>query len=405
MLVNNQQSFNQVRSHGSKKDSNVFASLMQKMNDSEDKQSRGTSNGLAELLEHLLTEDESLLSALMSELSLTEETDLSEVVNMILNDEGLLAKMNELFNDTDDSFQTSINFIEFIDQASLGESDKAKIAELIEAIESELNNYLSGNREDFSAMNLISLMEQWVQVTGNYDVSADEVDMDEKSLKLWQQLLANFKRRNSFATNNHPYKKDAVVTAKDVTNWLAHQMKALSIEDSAVLSAKRPHIVSMANVEQYSLYINQASQTSTAESQLLNQLEQSVKMSRLFVPNSGINQLSFTLRPDNLGEMIVRLVDVQGEMTVKIIVSSQATRNMLEANLHQLKHMFSPQQVVIEEREIAPEELQENNEQDELKEDEDEAGYSEEQKNEQREADEDESFTTYFEQFLLNEEV
>src|SRR5699024_4075522 len=45
-------------------------------------------------------------------------------------------------------------------------------------------------------------------------------------------------------------------------------------------------------------------------------------------------------------------IEMNGEMTVKITVSSQATKKMLEANIHQLKNMFSPHQVVIEKQEI-----------------------------------------------------
>src|SRR5690625_7091782 len=46
--------------------------------------------------------------------------------------------------------------------------------------------------------------------------------------------------------------------------------------------------------------------------------------------------------------MMVRLEEVNGEMTAKIIVTTEAAKKALQSNIHQLKNMFSPHQVVIE---------------------------------------------------------
>ncbi|HLR14534.1 MAG TPA: flagellar hook-length control protein FliK, partial [Bacillota bacterium] len=51
---------------------------------------------------------------------------------------------------------------------------------------------------------------------------------------------------------------------------------------------------------------------------------------------------------EQLGEMTIQLVKIDGEMIAKITVSSQATKSALESNLHQLKNMFAPHQVLIE---------------------------------------------------------
>lgn len=64
-----------------------------------------------------------------------------------------------------------------------------------------------------------------------------------------------------------------------------------------------------------------------------------------------MNQLTITLNPVNLGNITVRLVEVDGEMTVKLLVTSNLTKNALETNIHQLKHVFSPHQISIEREE------------------------------------------------------
>src|SRR5699024_11536505 len=84
------------------------------------------------------------------------------------------------------------------------------------------------------------------------------------------------------------------------------------------------------------------------EQQLMNQFRQVMQTNQFPTLNYGVNQLSIALRPENLGDIFVRFIETNGEMTVKILVTSQVTKQAMEANLHQLKNMFSPHQVIIE---------------------------------------------------------
>src|SRR5699024_6352314 len=122
------------------------------------------------------------------------------------------------------------------------------------------------------------------------------------------------------------------------------------IGNLSITSASLP----MSRVEQYVIYLNtsQTYSSQNAEQQLMEQFQKVIKESRFSATPNGPSQLSLTLRPDNLGEMMVRLTHVNGEMTVKIIVTSEATKEMLQSNIHQLKNMFSPQQVIIEKQEL-----------------------------------------------------
>ena len=101
-------------------------------------------------------------------------------------------------------------------------------------------------------------------------------------------------------------------------------------------------------IEQYVIYTQISSDEDSVSKQLLNQFRQIMKASQFSPTNPSVNHLSMTLKPSNLGEMLVRFVEINGEMTVKILVTSQSTKSMLEGNIHQLKHMFAPHQVMIE---------------------------------------------------------
>lgn len=383
------------------KSSSSFEGFLGRFNQLTTSEENSDSNEAEALIQQLLVENPELLEELSAQLLGSHELDLASLLELIQEDDAVLADLQkQLAQLGNEHFNQSVLPLHFMNNIGDLSEDEFDLEAVLKAAEKELLKYMNGD-ESFSARKLLALMEQWMNAS-NQDLNLDDIEMDEKQLRLWKQLLANYKRRNSFSTNHQSYKKDAVITAKDVTNWLAHQMKVTGIESSEQVST-RGQTLSMANVQQYVLYLNPSSESATLESQLMNQLEQSVKASRLFLPNSGINQLSFTLRPDNLGDMIVRLVEVQGEMTVKILVSSQATKSMLEANLHQLKHLFSPQQVVIEERNITLDDMQDLGEQEDVTEDEEDM-HQENEENKQHD-DDDDAFISYFEQFMLNEEV
>src|SRR5699024_1026662 len=126
-----------------------------------------------------------------------------------------------------------------------------------------------------------------------------------------------------------------------------------------------------------------------------------IKSSR-FLANNGMNQLSIALKPQNMGDMMVKFTQMDGEMTVKIIVSSNMTRHMLESNIKELRHMFSPHQVVIEKQDIGSQYIQ--------KELHDETTYSDEEHQEKQQQDDpkqqnDNDFETTFLELLMNEKV
>src|SRR5699024_11478984 len=59
-----------------------------------------------------------------------------------------------------------------------------------------------------------------------------------------------------------------------------------------------------------------------------------------FLNRSGKMELNLLLKPAHLGHVTIKMTQVDGEMMVKMLVSSQAAKDMLEQNMHQLRHLF-----------------------------------------------------------------
>src|SRR5690625_6366914 len=104
----------------------------------------------------------------------------------------------------------------------------------------------------------------------------------------------------------------------------------------------------MTKVEQLVIFQqNKELRTSTTfEQQLLLKFEEAIRSSQILRANQGPNQLLFHLKPENLGEMMVRLVEVNGEMTAKIIVTTEEAKKALQSNISQLQNMYSPHQEI-----------------------------------------------------------
>lgn len=82
--------------------------------------------------------------------------------------------------------------------------------------------------------------------------------------------------------------------------------------------------------------------------QWVKDLEQFVQKSRMLTDLHGNKELRIQMKPGNLGDLTVKVAQINGEMVVKLMVGSQSAKEVIEGNLHHLRHVFSPHQVVVE---------------------------------------------------------
>lgn len=249
-----------------------------------------------------------------------------------------------------------------------------------------------------------------------------------KQMKLWLELVKRYEQRSESNVKN-TYPLESKVTAKEIDKWIRKiigeqwpvkqtdsykKMTDVMTEHRQV--GNSPNRIyqtinssvslPMSKVEQFVIHIdkNQGWQSVDIGKQMADKIQHLVKNHPFIMQPTGRGQLSFSFRPEHLGEMFLRFTQINGETAVKIIVSTQTAQQALESNIHQLKHMFSPHQVVIERQDFGLSSTQDlpHKEQD---------GHEHSQQEKQQEQDSNEQahhrdeFEKQLEQFLLNEKV
>ncbi|MFS0561205.1 flagellar hook-length control protein FliK [Terribacillus sp. 179-K 1B1 HS] len=145
--------------------------------------------------------------------------------------------------------------------------------------------------------------------------------------------------------------RQVVEAAKDET---AQTSKAGSTQPKQELQnfdAKQVSTLQVSKQEQLVFHLKQAEQApEQAGKELVQKIEQAVKFSGMLSDRNGLKELSIQLRPGNLGDLQVKLVRENGDITVQIVAASKQAKEMLDSNISSLKHMFSPHQVSITER-------------------------------------------------------
>ncbi|MFP7477638.1 flagellar hook-length control protein FliK [Terribacillus saccharophilus] len=130
------------------------------------------------------------------------------------------------------------------------------------------------------------------------------------------------------------------------TNIAATQQR-----DSQIMDQKQVGMFQIPKQEQLVFHLQQADQTpEQAGKELIQKLEQAVKFSGILSDRNGLKELSIQLKPGNLGDLQVKLVRENGDITIQILATSKQSKDLLESNIASLKHMFSPHQVTISER-------------------------------------------------------
>lgn len=283
---------------------------------------------------------------------------------------------------------------------------QTQFAQLYAQAESLLASLSDGQDVFKVSPRILELLEKWTTLANTFNQQVNgpilHSEIESEEFNIWEKLIVAYQKRSELATNQRYY-ANAQVTSKDIAKWLQNGLNTdPALEATSSSQQVNVSSVPISRLEQHVIHINQTETSEPAAKQLIDQFQSAMRTSRFLSMNNGVNQLSIAIRPDNLGEMMVRLTEINGEMTLKIIVSSQSTRQMLESNLHQLKNMFSPHQVVIEEQEINLQETQSNNEEQAFDErDEDHS----EQSNQDNLKDIDEDIETSFHELLMNEKV
>ncbi|KGX88445.1 flagellar hook-length control protein FliK [Pontibacillus litoralis] len=228
-----------------------------------------------------------------------------------------------------------------------------------------------------------------------------------KTLLAWQQAIENFSNRHALVNQNQ-YSHHASVTQKEFSHWVRQALNnGTSEQNGGHLENKMSQVAAspmlMSQQEQWVMKLSQSNSKETMQNKLVEEFQKILKQSQFSVQRNG-SQLLIKLKPGNLGEMMVRMTQQNGEMVVKLMVTTQAAKDMLEGNLQQLRHMFAPSQIQIEKHEQLLSTQQSSAYQEENGEHEEE--HPSQQKNYHSEDDKEENAESpHFEEVLMNMKV
>src|SRR5699024_4596080 len=329
------------------------------------------------------------------------EKELHELIDMLQN------KLSgaKLSNQERLRFADWINILSGLD-ASLSSSSILSLLEKIEGELEQLTNDQKLNHPKRAPLHirlskLITTLNNGEMTNKAHDALSKGQQVT-KETALWKELVQVYQKRKSLAST---YRTDASVQSKDVSKWLSNAIEG----QTATAKVVNPTSVSftslpMSKIEQYVIHLNHTQSGSSVEQQIIDKFQKIMQTSKFLSQPNGRMQLSLSLRPENLGDMMVRFVQIDGEMAVKITVSSQAAKEILEKNSHQLRNVFSPHQVVIERQELnlqSANELQQNHHEEE------ESGEQQEEQHQNQDDDqhENEDFEMFLQEILMNEKV
>src|SRR5699024_85010 len=259
------------------------------------------------------------------------------------------------------------------------------------------------------APKLLAFIEQWIMLEKKYDAKENQIkpqtNEDTIETKIWRSLLDVFQRKHQFALQQYG-DLDSDVTESNIVNFVQKVMNNNSFGYKPAGLGSSFSSMSISKLEQYAIYVNmsQIQGSYPVDQDIMDQFQNIIRRSKFLAKPNGINQLSIALRPDTLGEIRLRLTQVGGDMTVKIIVTSQATKEILQSNIHQLKSMFSPHQITIEKLDVnfqSNQELYEKEREQEQanKEDQNHPGQSKQNKQSNEDTE------VHFHELLMNEKV
>lgn len=194
---------------------------------------------------------------------------------------------------------------------------------------------------------------------------------EEKISETFKLLVKTFEKRTEMTTQNM-YQNDAIITKSTIANWLEQAFQRYDTVQSSqqindtVMSTQmsNPTNLPIDEVQQYDIHIRQTGKVEEISEQLVSKLTTVIQKSSIF-KQDGMMQLQLQINPTQLGHITVRMAEVNGEIRVELFVTTNATKKILESNIHQLKHLFSPHQVIIEkDPTISDEEFFSNNEEE-----------------------------------------
>lgn len=156
----------------------------------------------------------------------------------------------------------------------------------------------------------------------------------------------------------------------------------------------------MSRVQQFFLHSGDEVATRQTEQQFLRQIENILARSQFRQLGNGIQQLTVKLHPASLGRLDITLQQVNGVIVAKMMTTTTIAKELIESQIHQLRHAFIQQQLPVDRIEVIQQQETETNSLTEKEHDEE--GREHHQKDHEKGDDsfDEESFAAYLEETI-----
>jgi len=347
--------------------------------------------------------------------------NVNEYSGMVENEVQLSASHAEK-----DMLANLTEIVKWLEQATASIDTSSEWIQLMASTNPDEQQLYKTSLNAFSGKDMLTNIAKWLEHASvsinSSDMQTNNVEKNRAVPQLSEQT-AELTQRMAAATSNiesmplsflksewGDRKPNTKLTSANIAAFLEQELGTRAKPEIGTvmqIQNDQPAGTWMPKLEQYVIHLTHAQGNTSPDQQLMEQFQKVIQSSKfLNAPSGGANQLSITLHPSNLGEMNLRFAEVNGEMTVKIMVTTQVAKDMLETNMKQLMNMFSPHQVVVEKQEMAvsqSENIDDAQQQQEEQDEKEERHFQQpdEQNSEKSELD----FENHLNEILLNEKV
>jgi flagellar hook-length control protein FliK len=119
-------------------------------------------------------------------------------------------------------------------------------------------------------------------------------------------------------------------------------------ENSLILTDHNMTTLSLPQERMPVISLNETAPKPIVNQQFVQQLLEIMRGSKFTQLGNGQSQLIVRLHPEHLGSLTIKLVQENGELMAKIITSTASAKELIEANIHQIRHAIPAQNITIE---------------------------------------------------------
>jgi len=288
------------------------------------------------------------LEDVLQELIHQSDLTVEQIVETIMNsNERNTDNVHDLVVHTSDEMKQIKNELELENQL------KADIIQLMSEVQSILRQIQHGEQIGDKASKLMPLLKEWSlmkkQVSEQAFQEIAQTQLSKEELEMMERIHELYEKRTHFQSKQM-YGENATVTRTDVAQWLTavmNQQQESKERTVPVINNEQMLAPRMSVYKQQAIYNSSMESVQRIEAEMTQRIANTIQQNMLLQQRTPLQSLSIVLTPEHLGTLNITFTQVDGDMIVRIITNSSFTKEVLESNLQQLKHAFSPHQVQI----------------------------------------------------------